>query len=150
MNSLLTVVCFSTIDPTQSCTRKHKRHGCSANANVQSNQCRVPNVDNIQYATVHNAVAGHVCNPTSYPLAANATESYTWDGQYIYMDDDCRAVFNVYYDECEPGELFEPPRGKTNNVVSEQVRHKPACTVTEDGKKLEILELSRGGIVLSE
>ena len=25
----------------------------------------------------------------------------------------------------------EPPRGKTNNVVSEQVRHKPACTVTE-------------------
>ena len=28
---------------------------------------------------------------------------------------------------------YEPPRGKTNNVVSEQVRHKPACTVIEDG-----------------
>ena len=27
--------------------------------------------------------------------------------------------------------LFEPPLGKTNNVVSEQVRHKPTCTVTE-------------------
>ena len=27
--------------------------------------------------------------------------------------------------------LYEPPRGKTNNVVSEQVRHKPACTSTE-------------------
>ena len=26
---------------------------------------------------------------------------------------------------------FEPPRRKTNNVVSNQVRHKPACTVTE-------------------
>ena len=26
--------------------------------------------------------------------------------------------------------IFEPPRGKTNNVVSEQVRHKPACTST--------------------
>ena len=26
---------------------------------------------------------------------------------------------------------IEPPRGKTNNVVSEQVRHKPACTSTE-------------------
>ena len=26
---------------------------------------------------------------------------------------------------------FEPPRGKTNNVVSEQVRHKPACASTE-------------------
>ena len=30
-------------------------------------------------------------------------------------------------------QTFEPPRGKTNNVVSEQVRHKPACTVTEAG-----------------
>ena len=39
---------------------------------------------------------------------------------------------------------------KTNNVVSEQVLHKSGCTVTEAGKKLEILELSRGGIVLSE
>ena len=27
---------------------------------------------------------------------------------------------------------FEPPRGKTKNVVSEQVRHKPACTSTEE------------------
>ena len=27
--------------------------------------------------------------------------------------------------------ISEPPRGKTNNVVSEQVRHKPACTATE-------------------
>ena len=27
--------------------------------------------------------------------------------------------------------LFEPPRGKTNNVVSEQVRHKPTCTSTK-------------------
>ena len=26
---------------------------------------------------------------------------------------------------------YEPPRGKTNNVVSEHVRHKPICTVTE-------------------
>ena len=29
--------------------------------------------------------------------------------------------------------VYVPPRGKTNNVVSEQVRHKLACTVTEDG-----------------
>ena len=34
---------------------------------------------------------------------------------------------------CNRGSLLpnEPPRGKTNNVVSEQVRHKPACTSTE-------------------
>ena len=28
---------------------------------------------------------------------------------------------------------IEPPRGKTNNVVSDQVRHKPSCTSTEAG-----------------
>ena len=27
--------------------------------------------------------------------------------------------------------IIEPPRGKTNNVVSEQVRHKPTCKSTE-------------------
>ena len=27
--------------------------------------------------------------------------------------------------------INEPPCGKTNNVVSEQVRHKPTCTSTE-------------------
>ena len=32
-----------------------------------------------------------------------------------------------------PQRLNEPPRGKTNNVVSEQVRHKPICTSTEAG-----------------
>ena len=26
---------------------------------------------------------------------------------------------------------IEPPRGETNNVVSEQVQHKPTCTSTE-------------------
>ena len=29
--------------------------------------------------------------------------------------------------------LNEPPREKTNNVVSAQIRHKPGCTSTEDG-----------------
>ena len=29
------------------------------------------------------------------------------------------------------GDKNEPPRGKTNNVVSDQARHKPTCTVTE-------------------
>ena len=28
-------------------------------------------------------------------------------------------------------DIIEPSCGKTNNVVSEQVRHKPACTSTE-------------------
>ena len=40
----------------------------------------------------------------------------------------------------------EPPHGKTNNVVSEQVRHKPGCTSTEE---LEISDIRRRGSVLS-
>ena len=45
--------------------------------------------------------------------------------------------------------LYEPPRGKTNNVVSEQVQHKSGCTVTEADLKLEILDLKRTGSILS-
>ena len=29
--------------------------------------------------------------------------------------------------------IYEPPRGKTNNVVSERARHKSGCTVSEAG-----------------
>ena len=45
---------------------------------------------------------------------------------------------------------YEPHHEKTNNVVFEQVQHKPSCTCTEDGCKLEISDLRRRGIVLSE
>ena len=44
-------------------------------------------------------------------------------------------------ESCESGwtgnYLHESPREKTNNVVSEQVRHKPACTITEDSRILK-------------
>ena len=33
--------------------------------------------------------------------------------------------------------------------VSDQVRHKPGCTATEDGQRLEISDLGNRGIVLS-
>ena len=39
----------------------------------------------------------------------------------LLLEEEVTGMFNSY----------EPPRGKTNNVVSEQVRHKPACTSTE-------------------
>ena len=45
--------------------------------------------------------------------------------------------------------LFEPRHEKTNVLVSDQVRHKPGCTATEDGQRLEILDLESKGIVLS-
>ena len=41
-----------------------------------------------------------------------------------------RAVLDALCRELEI--IIEPSRGKTNNVVSEQVPHKLACTVTED------------------
>ena len=41
--------------------------------------------------------------------------------------------FWLYYEGKKLEITFEPPRGKTNNMGSEQVRHKPACTVTETG-----------------
>ena len=44
--------------------------------------------------------------------------------------------------------IYEPRREKTINVVSEQVRHKPSCTNTEDGYRLEILDIDSRGIVL--
>ena len=44
---------------------------------------------------------------------------------------------------------FEPVHGKTNNLGSDQVRHKLGCTVTEDGQRLEILDLESRGAVLS-
>ena len=44
---------------------------------------------------------------------------------------------------------YEPSHGKTNNVVSEQVRHKPDCKSTEDGQRLKILDLESRGIVLT-
>ena len=46
-------------------------------------------------------------------------------------------------------ETFEPRHEKTNVLVSDLVRHKPGCTATEDGKRLEISGLERRGIVLS-
>ena len=45
--------------------------------------------------------------------------------------------------------IIEPVREKTNSLGSDQVRHKPGCTVTEDGQRMEILDLERRGIVLS-
>ena len=45
--------------------------------------------------------------------------------------------------------IYEPVREKNNNLGSDQVRHKPGCTVTEDDYSLEILDLESRGILLS-
>ena len=44
--------------------------------------------------------------------------------------------------------LFVPVREK-HIVVSDNLRHKPLCTVTKDGKRREIWDLESRGIVLS-
>ena len=45
---------------------------------------------------------------------------------------------------------YEPRREKTNILVSDLVRHKPGCTATEDGQRLEISDLESRGIILSK
>ena len=46
-------------------------------------------------------------------------------------------------------EISEPRHEKTNVLVSDLVRHKPGCTATEEGYRLEISDLESRGIVLS-
>ena len=45
--------------------------------------------------------------------------------------------------------MNEPCHEKTNVLVSDLVRHKPGCTATEDGYRLEISDLERRGVILS-
>ena len=43
----------------------------------------------------------------------------------------------------------ESRREKTNNMVSDQVRHKSTCTSTEDGLRQDILDLESTAILIS-
>ena len=45
--------------------------------------------------------------------------------------------------------IYESRPEKTNNMVFELVRHKPACTNTKNGWRLEMLDLKSREIVLS-
>ena len=56
-------------------------------------------------------------------------------GDFDYTPNMTDTSFQTASTSCddEVGLMFEPSRGKTNNVVSEQVRHKPTCTSTEAG-----------------
>ena len=47
-----------------------------------------------------------------------------------------------------PSSYTGPWKTKSAILVSDQVRHKPACTVIEAGWKPEVLELNRRGIAL--
>ena len=42
--------------------------------------------------------------------------------------------------------LYEPRCEKTCLRVSDQVRHKPVCTATEDGQRLEISDVGSKGL----
>ena len=43
----------------------------------------------------------------------------------------------------------EPHHEKINILVSDLARHKPGCTASKDGQRLEISDLESIGIVLS-
>ena len=49
----------------------------------------------------------------------------------------------------ENKQQYEPCHEKTGLRVSDQVPYKPGCAITEDGYRLEILDLASRGIVLS-
>ena len=57
-----------------------------------------------------------------------------------------RITFNIGFNVEMINELRHE---KTNIMVSDLVRHKPGCTATEDGERLEILDLESRGILLS-
>ena len=75
------------------------------------------------------------CSPTT----TTTTSGFFFGVNLDYLDFS-GGIFDLFY---------EPVREKTNNLGSDQVWHKPACTVSEDGKRLEILDLESRGIVLS-
>ena len=58
-------------------------------------------------------------------------------GQVFVMFSSETLAYNAAFNLCVMSTAttisFEPPRGKANNVLSEQVRHKPTCTATESG-----------------
>ena len=60
-------------------------------------------------------------------------------------------LVNLHYGAMKLGMKLgnEPRHEKTNLLVSDLVRHKPGCTATEDGERLEISDLESRGIVLS-
>ena len=49
----------------------------------------------------------------------------------IFVTSICTMYQRLYQKVSGLALAFEPPRGRTNNVVSVQVHHKPACTSTE-------------------
>ena len=63
--------------------------------------------------------------------------------KFFYTD--MRRSYNVITEETSQSLVVRKPVVG----VSDQVPHKPGCTATEDGKRLEISDLGSRGIVLS-
>ena len=61
---------------------------------------------------------------TSHPAMLDARKE-----PHMYEDS---FISSIFYQFLYLG-LFEPVHEKTNNLGSDQVRHKPGCTFTEDG-----------------
>ena len=71
---------------------------------------------------------------------------------YVYMDiTDTYFMYriDIILQLCGSHLPFEHVRDKTNNLGSNQVRHKPACTASEAGYKPEISDLRKREIKLS-
>ena len=71
------------------------------------------------------------------------------EGDAYIADKSDPGKLKLRFSDCEYNLTYEPVREKTNKLGSDQVRHKPACTVTEAGQKLESLDIRKRGSVLS-
>ena len=62
-------------------------------------------------------------------------EIQTYDARKISPDirESVEELLKKNRDSFDPKVMFEHVREKTNNLGSDQVRHKPACIVTEAG-----------------
>ena len=88
------------------CRPKSRELRCPRNVVLTGRVCRVPEVDRIISASVHRTEGGTVCNQAPFPLAADASQAYTWNADEIHTTDDCKAVFNVEYEKCKAGRSF--------------------------------------------
>ena len=75
---------------------------------------------------MHQILTEKTANEEFYGIFVNTNGHF-----YGHIPADRRMGYLV--NKVRAHQAYEPSRGKTNNVVSEQVRHKPGCTNTEAG-----------------
>ena len=80
-------------------------------------------------------------------LVGNPEDRFSHNEAHFYSRKTCGMLHRYVHVMVKV--VIEPHHEKTNVLVSNLVRHKPGCTATEDGQRLEISDLKSRGIILS-